>query len=85
MELLPASGTSALLARRAGLKDSGSVASLAYGNNTASTSAFDAVGHGSRIPRSSSMQSGHQRKSSGVLLPSAAFGGSVSKDSQFLN
>lgn len=73
MEGLPASGTSALLARRAGLKDSGSVASLAYGKNTASSSAFDAVGHGSRLPRSSSMQKGHYRKSSGVLLSDATY------------
>lgn len=68
VEGLPASGTSALLARRAGLKDSGSVASLAYSNDTASSSAFDAVGQGTRLPRSSSMQKGHFRKSSGVLL-----------------
>ena len=77
MEGLPASGTSALLARRAGLKDSGSVASLAYSNDTASSSAFDAVGQGARLPRSSSMQQGHLRKSSGVLLPNAAFTGPV--------
>ncbi len=73
MEGLPASGTSALLGRRAGLKDSGSVASLAYSNDTATSSAFDAVGQGTRLPRSSSMQKGHYRKSSGVLLSDATF------------
>ena len=72
---LPASGTSALLARGAGLKDSGSVASLAYSNDTASTSAFDAVGQGSRIPRSTSMQQGHHRKSSGPLPGDTTFTG----------
>lgn len=80
MEGLPASGTSALLARRAGLKDSGSVASLAYGKDTASTSAFDAVGQGSRLPRSSSVQQqqkqGHYRKTSGPFLSDFAYTGS---------
>ncbi|KAL8821697.1 MAG: hypothetical protein Q9191_007261 [Dirinaria sp. TL-2023a] len=68
MEGLPSSGTSALLARRAGLKDSGSVASLAYSGNSATTSSFDAVGRGSSLPRSSSLNRGHNGKSSDALL-----------------
>lgn len=77
MEGIPASGTSALLGRRAGFKDSGSIASLAYGDDTASSSAFDAVGQGTHLPRSSSMQKGHYRKSSGVFLSDATFADST--------
>ncbi|CAF9935179.1 MAG: hypothetical protein HETSPECPRED_009689 [Heterodermia speciosa] len=52
---LAPSGTSAILSRRAGLKDSGSLASLNYTGDGATSSSFDAVGGGLQIPRSESI------------------------------
>ena len=62
-----------MLSRRAGLKDSGSLASLAHSGNTAATSSFDAIGRGSALPRSSSLQQGQGKAATGDLLASKAF------------